>query len=89
VNGLARDAGVHPIHLTRVCRKLMGCTPLEYIRYVRLSAAAEALRRDDIPICDVAFDTGFADQSHLNHAFRSAYGAAPGQFRRQLNATKR
>ncbi|MGV3479736.1 MAG: AraC family transcriptional regulator [Sphingobium sp.] len=89
VNGLARDAGVHPIHLTRVCRKLMGCTPLEYIRYVRLSAAAEALRRDEISICDVAFDTGFADQSHLNHAFRSAYGAAPGQFRRQLNATKR
>lgn len=31
-------------------------------------------------LSDVAFATGFADQSHLNRHFKKAYGMTPGQW---------
>jgi AraC-like DNA-binding protein len=31
-------------------------------------------------LSEVAFATGFADQSHLNRHFKKAYGMTPGQW---------
>jgi AraC-like DNA-binding protein len=35
------------------------------------------------PISDVAYECGFSDISHFNHAFRRAYGATPSDIRMQ------
>ena len=79
---LARDAGVHPVHLIRSFQRFFGRTPGEFLRERRLEVAADLLRTTDLPIVEVALRSGFADQSHLTRAFRGERGVPPAAFRR-------
>ena len=49
----------------------------------RLKRMSEALLRPDEirSVSALAFDLGFADESHCSRAFRAAFGCPPGQFR--------
>ena len=49
----------------------------------RIRRLSEALLRTDETrsIGALAFDLGFADESHCNRAFKAAFGCPPGQFR--------
>lgn len=84
VAALAETAGVHPVHLTRTFRDLIGCTPGEFQLRVRLARAAAALRSTSESLAGIAAASGFADQSHLTARFRAVYGVPPGAYRRQL-----
>ncbi len=46
-------------HAARLFREVTGKAPFEYIRLLRLSAAAEKLRDTDRKVVDVAFDFVF------------------------------
>lgn len=78
---LARDADVHPGHLSRTFRRYHGMTLGEYIRRLRLDWAAERLRGRNDPIAVIAADAGFADQSHFTRAFKAYSGRTPGDYR--------
>ncbi len=78
---LGRTLGVHPVYLTRSFRRVYGCTPGEYARAVRLSAAARMISRGEGGLAEIADACGFSDQSHLTNQFRRAFGLAPGRFR--------
>jgi AraC family transcriptional regulator len=82
VGGIAREVGVHPIHLARTFRRFLHCTPGEYLRRCRVNRALSLLRETRRPLSHVALDSGFADQSHMTHAFRRHLGFPPGQVRR-------
>lgn len=81
VRDLAREAGVHPVSLARAFRRCFGMTVSDRIRARRLQAAADLLGRRDRSLSGIAFSAGFADQSHLCRAFKSATGLTPGRFR--------
>lgn len=85
IDALAREAGVHPVHLARAFRRFYGCAPGEYLRGERLERAARLLGSARRPVAEVALDCGFADQSHFTHRFTAAYGVSPARFRRALN----
>ncbi len=36
-----------------------------------------------MPLAEVAYATGFADQSHFTHRFRRVIGLPPGQYARE------
>ena len=79
---LARDAGVHPVHLARTFRRFCGQTPGDYQRRLRLQFVCVQLGK---PACDLAAlsaEAGFTDQSHLTRAFKQRLGLTPGAFRR-------
>ena len=78
---LARDAGVHVTHLARTFRKVQGCTVGEYVRRLRLEAAAQELVNTAKPVSAVAAEAGFHDASHFCRVFGRAYGVTPSQFR--------
>jgi AraC family transcriptional regulator len=44
--------------------------------------AKSILLRDDVPLAEVAYRLGFADQSHFTRHFRRITGASPGRLRR-------
>jgi len=61
-----------------------GTSFTEFLRGERLAAAYRMLaspRFHDKRIADVAFECGFGDISHFNHAFRARYGATPSDIR--------
>jgi AraC family transcriptional regulator len=78
---LARDAGVHPVHLARVFRKLENRTPGDYQQRLQVRAACELLRNPEWPLAVIAAECGFADQSHFTRVFRRMAGTTPGRFR--------
>lgn len=80
---LAADAGVHPVHLARVFRTLLGCSPGELLRWRRIERACAMLRDAHRGLAEVALAAGFVDQSHLTHAFRQRFGIPPGAWRRR------
>jgi AraC family transcriptional regulator len=81
---LARDAGVHPVHLARVFRKLENRTPGDYQQRLQVRAACELLRDAEWPLALIAAECGFADQSHFTRVFRRLAGTTPARFRRSV-----
>jgi AraC family transcriptional regulator len=87
ISEIAREAGVHPVHLARVFREAHGCTVGEYVQRSRIQSALQMLATTDLPLVDVALATGFADQSHFTRVFRKALGSPPGAFRTIFDRT--
>ncbi len=80
---LASAVGVHPVHLSRVFRKIYGCTVVDFVRRSRIRRVQHDLIRSNKPLCDIAVESGFADQSHLTRVFKSATGLTPARYRSQ------
>jgi AraC family transcriptional regulator len=81
---LSREAGVHPVHLSRVFRKCVGEGIGEYVHRLRVRAACEQILHPEISIAEVSLAQGFADQSHFTRAFRRVTGMTPATFRSQV-----
>jgi AraC family transcriptional regulator len=81
LESLARKAGVHHVHLAREFRRRYGCTVGHYIRQRRVEFACHRLRASLDSLAEIAFDAGFADQSHFTNTFRRLVGMSPGVFR--------
>ena len=73
-------AGVSPSSLIRAFKKQFGMTPHAYLTNRRVQFARTELRRGR-PIADVALAAGFADQAHLQRAFKQLLAATPGHYR--------
>lgn len=79
---VAQVAGLSPFHLLRVFRHSIGVTPHQYLMRQRLMHALRLLRDTRRPVTDVAYDTGWADLSNFNKAFRREFGCSPRSLRR-------
>jgi len=82
LNDVAKIAGVHPAHLSRVFRQRMHCTVGEYLRRLRFEFACHRILVTPKPLCDIAYEAGFADQSHFHRLFRRHMGITPFAYRR-------
>src|SRR5438034_8794997 len=72
--------------LARAFRWHYGCTVGEYIRQRRVEFACHRLTGPDDRLSVIAFDAGFADQSHLTNTFRRLVGMTPGAFRTRFQS---
>lgn len=77
---LAARVAMSERQLQRKLRALLGVSPAEYLRELRLQQAAVRLRRGE-PAGNVAMDVGFASPSHFGACFKARYGVTPGEFR--------
>jgi AraC family transcriptional regulator len=84
---LAREAGVHPVHLSRVFRRCVGEGISEYVHRLRVRTACEQMLAPEASLADLSFSAGFADQSHFTRSFRRITGMTPGSFRSTLLRT--
>ena len=84
VAALAREVGVHPVHLARVFRRRYRGTLGDYVRWLRLGRSIERMRHSDRPLADIALEAGFFDQAHFSRTFRSGLGCSPAAYRRDL-----
>lgn len=79
---LAKVAGVHPTHLSRLFRTRLNRTITECLREIRLVKAEKVLlHRPEWSISQIAADLGFADHAHFSRAFKLRCGLTPTEFR--------
>jgi AraC family transcriptional regulator len=78
---VAREVGVHPVHVARSFRRYLGCTFGDHLTKTRIQRAFELLLNPKRPIVDVAYACGFADHAHLCRTFKNSTGMTPTAFR--------
>ncbi|HEY1692529.1 MAG TPA: AraC family transcriptional regulator [Polyangiaceae bacterium] len=81
LRALARGACLSTFHFHRLFRGIVGETPLELHRRLRLERAAEQLAIGGRPVTEIAFEAGYETHEAFTRAFRSHYDAAPSAFR--------
>ena len=78
---LADAVGWSVRHFSRMFRKSTGQTPHGFILRKRVDRAKDLLRRQKLPLTEIALSCGFADQSHFTTSFRKATGLTPLRWR--------
>ncbi|HEX2328956.1 MAG TPA: AraC family transcriptional regulator [Candidatus Angelobacter sp.] len=78
---LAAEARLSPYHFLRLFEKVTGLTPHQFVRRARLRKAATRLLESRETVLEIALDSGFADVSNFNRAFRGEFGCNPRLFR--------
>jgi AraC family transcriptional regulator len=74
-------------HFSRVFKRSFGRSPHAYIMQRRVASAMILMLQGAQPLCDIAAECGFADQSHLSRAFRRWADMSPSAWRQQHTAT--
>jgi AraC-like DNA-binding protein len=81
VKTLAGLVGVSPQHLCRAFKQHLGVTIGQYSLALRIDHARGLLWGSDMPICEVAAETGFADQAHLTRVLGEHSHKTPARLR--------
>jgi AraC-like DNA-binding protein len=81
---LARECGLSTSHFTRAFRKSFGLSPYRWLLERRIDCAKALLKTSDLPIADIALQSGFSDQTAFTRAFGRIVGDSPGRWRRAV-----
>lgn len=77
LGAIARVAGLSVSHCKTLFRRSTGMPVHQYVIRRRVERAAELLRHGQLPISQIALETGFAHQSHLSRHMRRLLGVSP------------
>ena len=89
LKAVSRSLNVHPAYLSREFSKYFDNLSFgEYIRKLRIEKAIEYLHRPEYSLAEIAYLTGFSDQSHFTRIFRKHTGKNPSVYRKELQKSK-
>ncbi|TFF37523.1 hybrid sensor histidine kinase/response regulator [Mucilaginibacter psychrotolerans] len=80
VEKLSKHVGMSRGSLYYKLLELSGCTPVEYIRQVKLEKAAALLETSDYNVAQIAYMTGFGTPSYFSRTFKSKFGILPSEY---------
>lgn len=80
LSDLARASLFSPWYSHRLFTQIIGRTPADYIRKLRLSKSALRLRDDPGKIADIAFEMGFGSVDGYQRAFSREFGCNPREY---------
>jgi AraC-like DNA-binding protein len=76
---------VHPSYLSREFSKYFDNLSFgEYIRKLRIDKAVELIEASEHSLTEIAYLTGFSDQSHFTRIFKKHTGKNPSAFKKML-----
>lgn len=77
---LAAIAGYSTYHFHRVFRGIAGESADDYIRRLRMEAAAQSLRYRQRSVLEVALDSGYGSHEAFTRAFSRTFGITPSDY---------
>lgn len=81
VDELASLVKLSKSYFSKAFRNSFGLSPYNYVLARRIEIAMEMMLEVGMPLCQVALDTGWADQAHLSRVFRRMTGTTPSAWR--------
>lgn len=85
VDDLAELVNMSTSTFLRHFKKHFNIPPVQYIKQVRLNAASKKLLESNNSFSDIAFDTGFCDQSYMTREFKKMTGLSPSEYRKKYS----
>lgn len=86
VQRLAEVSGVSEAHFARSFKQAFGVPPHRYLLTRRIERAMALLRDTELPITEIAFQTGWASLGTFGRTFRDITGQNPGAIRSRAKA---
>jgi AraC-like DNA-binding protein len=82
---ISESLNVHPTYLSREFSKYFDNLSFgDYIRKLRIEKSMELLKDPKYSLAEIAYLTGFSDQSHFNRIFKMHTGKNPSVYRKNL-----
>ena len=81
VESLCDKLHISHAQLCRIFKKYVNSTPVAYIAERRLDCAAHLLKSSALPVCEIAYMSGYDDADYFQKSFKKKYGATPVHFR--------
>jgi AraC family transcriptional regulator len=86
LEGMAAVVNFSPYHFARLFKAATGLAPYQFVITRRIERAQHLLRRNgELGLAEVAFRSGFANQSHFCLHFKRIAGVTPRRFRENAN----
>lgn len=83
VEQMAQDLGMSRVQLYRRLVTVVGKTPSEFIRLIRLRHAQRLLMESQLTISEIAYRVGFSSQRYFSKCFKELYGYLPTEYKRK------
>lgn len=83
VEYLAQEVGMSRANLYRKLQAILGETPVNFIKKIRLNRACQLLKKNSMYISEVAYMTGFSNPKYFAKCFSKEFGVSPKEFCRQ------
>lgn len=81
VERLASVSGASAAHFARSFKEAFGVPPHRYLLTRRIERATALLRETELPITEIAFQTGWNSLGTFGRTFRDVTGESPGEIR--------
>ena len=86
---ISKGLDVNPSYLSREFSKYFENLSFgEYIRKLRIEKAMQLMKTSTYSLTEIAYLTGFSDQSHFTRIFKKHSGKNPSIFRKGLKKSK-
>jgi len=79
---LADTANVHPVTISKYFPKYFSCTLGEYMRKLKIEKALSLVKSPEASLTSIAYQCGFADQSHFIRTFKQLTGFLPASYQK-------
>jgi YesN/AraC family two-component response regulator len=86
VDMLAEETSISRSVLYRKIHSLVGESPGELIRRIRLNHAAELIKHNSGNISEISLEVGYHNPAHFSEAFKKQFGITPSQFQLTNNS---
>ena len=78
---IVKAAGISSSSGSRIFKKMIGKSIVEYLTQVRIDHAKEKLRKN-FKVSDAAFQCGFRDSNYFSSVFKRMTGESPKAYRK-------
>lgn len=82
ISALAQMFFISPCYLSHEFKRLTGYSPKKYLLLNRLVFAKNLLLHTDLPIKEIAVQSGFPDSNAFIRSFKNECGLSPNQYRK-------
>lgn len=83
---IAEASGLSTFRIAHLLKEATGKTALQTIHYLRIQEARRLLETSDMSCTDIAYETGFGDQSYFTKQFRKRMGITPAKYRKSFRS---
>lgn len=81
---IAEASGLSIFRIAHLIKESTGRTALQNVHYLRIQEARRLLESSDLSCTEIAYESGFGDQSYFIKQFRKWMGTTPAKYRKSL-----
>ncbi len=81
---MASELSISRSTLSRKLKVIIGCTPLEFVRNIKLKYACAMLKNKSVHISEIAYATGFSSPKYFSKCFKEEFDMTPTEYQNRI-----